>query len=173
MKKYCIVCGKEIPAEYNSQKYCSKKCMNFKHNEEHKKKLTPASGMYKCKYCGKEFYYEHGQSNYGSIGCKVKPYEFCCYECGVKYRSDKFRCGYSTEAKQQMIKKVKATKLKRYSNANYNNINKIKSTCFKKYGTESISCLREIQEKVVRNAPSRTRNRVQRRSEWRDRKSVV
>lgn len=148
MKKYCICCGKEIPQKFHSIKYCSKACRSTYNSRLHRKRSCPQSSIRVCKYCGKRFYYIHGQDNYGNIGCKIKPYEYCSYECGVKHRSQKYKQSYDEEKKIKAINKIKETKYKNHGNENYNNTNKRKNTCLKKYGVQFISQLKEIQQKI-------------------------
>ena len=148
MKKICEYCKKEFETENKRVKYCSKRCKTNAGNRAHRKRLCPPSGVYTCKNCGKEFDYVHGQDNYGSIGCKIRPYEFCCYECGVQKRSEKQKRSMTPEKIENMIKRSKKTKLEKYNDENYSNREKAKKTCFSKYGVCSASCLDSIKLKV-------------------------
>jgi len=50
--------------------------------------------------------------------------------------------------KQEMVKKVKQTKLERYGDSNYNNIEKNKQTCLEKYGVQNVYQSDDIKEKI-------------------------
>lgn len=115
IKKICNFCKKEyITKSYNS-KYCCNKCRELD--------KTPSSGYYICKNCQKEFYYNHGQNNYGKPGRFIKSYDFCCYECGLEYINNKIHETWNKNwenGKPQSNKEViKKSKLSKFNDSNY------------------------------------------------------
>jgi dUTP pyrophosphatase len=75
-KKYCVICGKEIPKRSHRKKYCSKYCYDKKIREEAKANARKESGISSedvliCPNCGKTFVRgdRHGGMKYCSREC--------------------------------------------------------------------------------------------------------
>ena len=138
MKKICEYCKKEFEIENKQTKYCCKHCSNLAAYNRSKLRKAPKSGKYCCKACGKEFNYIHGQKDYGTKGCVIHSYEYCCYECGVKKRSNKFRSKYTPEKIEKMLTAQRNTNCDRYGVVNPMQrkeiMEKSKNTRLVKYG---------------------------------------
>ena len=78
-KKYCIVCGKEIPKHSQKKLYCGKYCYSQKIREEARERARKKYGISSedvltCPTCGKEFVRgdRHGSMKYCSKECSDK-----------------------------------------------------------------------------------------------------
>lgn len=87
----CVVCGKEFQFTGGTIPICSDKCREKRFHK------IPPTGIYYCKNCGKEIHYTEGQGSWNKDNQLVNPkgknhehvyksYNFCCYECGTKYK---------------------------------------------------------------------------------------
>ena len=87
----CVVCGKEFQFTGGTIPICSDKCREKRFHK------IPPTGIYYCKNCGKEIHYTEGQGSWNKDNQLVnskgknhehvyKSYNFCCYECGTKYK---------------------------------------------------------------------------------------
>lgn len=56
----------------------------------------------------------------------------------------------SDEEKEEIVNRIKQTKLLRYGNENYNNRYKNKETCLHKYGVDNVQKVKEINDKSVK-----------------------
>ena len=164
---YCEYCKKEFETENNQTKYCCKHCSNLAAYNRVKLRKAPKSGKYRCKGCGREFHYVHGQKDYGAKGCVIYSYKYCCYECGVKKRSNKFRGNYTPEKIEKMLIAQHNTNYDRYGVANPMQrkeiMEKSKNTRLVKYGdimpkdaiekSRKISKTKEFSEAVKTESP--------------------
>lgn len=132
MTKTCEMCGKQYEKSFRND-CCSVSCYKLKLSILH----SPPSGWRVCQYCGKKYYYTHGQDNWlsnGKIGrsqSSANSIKFCCYECGKEDRKDK----------------ISKSKKFRYGDSRYNNMEKTKATNLEKYGVECSLANPEIIEK--------------------------
>jgi len=131
----CRICGKKFKARFSHNMTCSIKCKS----RARKLDSYPPTGIRKCDYCGKEYYYIHGMPNWNKNGAYNKRGSFesskyCCYECG----------------KAVSRNKSKQSKYDKYGDPNYNNLEKYKETCQIKYNTDNTLKVPEI--KARRNA---------------------
>lgn len=111
----------------------------------------------KCEICGKDSIfrdYKRGYSPACSASCMTK----------IQFKNQE---PMSKERKELMVSRVKATKLERYGDENYNNSEnnkrvwteeqkeKSKKTCLKRYGVENISQLETIKDKKKKTTISK------------------
>ena len=90
MTKICEMCGKQHEKSFRND-CCSVSCYKLKLSILH----SPPSGWRVCRYCGKKYYYTHGQDNWLSNGktgrsqSSANSTKYCCYECGKEDRKNK------------------------------------------------------------------------------------
>lgn len=141
----------------------------------------------KCAVCGKSISecalsshlkWNHGLTYKQYFDTYIEPQPHICPYCnrreqkwvgkgGIKYR----KCCQGAECKSKCysehnagglpnsIKKIRATKLKRYGTISFNNRDKAVSTCKQKYGVSNVAQLQEVREKMNNTLFKRTGKR--------------
>lgn len=129
----CFTCGKDYEVKYhkrNSQRFCSKTCSA--NNPEVKQKNRDAvKATFDEKYGG------HPMAVNGSTIENYKASMIANH--GVEYAPKMKDFG----------SKVKASKLERYGDANYNNVSEMKATMLEKYGVDNFRKTKEYKEKYT------------------------
>lgn len=160
----CENCKKEYEwINGKSKKFCCITC-----SRQWKNKHLNKEEKHTCLKCGKEYTYIIGQKNWyknnslkfgkGTVDSK----KFCCYNCGMNYRSAKMektnlkKFGTKTPMESDIIKeKSKKTCLKKYgveySFQSENNKRKAKETCLKRYGVDNFAKTDIFYQKVKQN----------------------
>ena len=158
----CLYCGgdtKFLTIDRGYRNYCCKACLyqDPKRLEKTKQTLIERYGD-PCynniekskKTCLKKYGHERAQSS-SQIRNKVKD----TWNKKSQEEIDQFRENHKKVwenkplyQKQEMVKKVKQTKLERYGDSNYNNIEKNKQTCLEKYGVQNVYQSDDIKEKI-------------------------
>lgn len=113
-----------------------------------------------CEFCGNHYIWDN-TPNYGKRGRIIKSDRFCCYECGVKYITNKIKGTFIKKYGVDNISKLPEIKEKK-KHTFYNNfgtdygkceaINKQREeTCLNKYGVKS-----PLESKLIRDKANKT-----------------
>jgi very-short-patch-repair endonuclease len=156
-------CGK--PTEFISisngyRTYCSKKCRANNINEIHEKTIQTKLQKYgdpnfnnleKSKMtCLERYGVERAQSS-ETVRERIKnTWKEKSQEDIDKYSDSKRKmwAGKSIQDKQEMVRRVKKTKLQKYGDPNYNNPDKTKQTCLERYGVDNVFKSKDIQKRI-------------------------
>lgn len=141
---YCHICKEETE---NNPKTFTLKHLRIYHKDYTAKKyydtFLKKENEDVCMYCGKIKKFLSISEGYiktcSDIKCRYKNYNI-----GDKISKTMNESGIAISR----VRKIKATKLKRYGDENYNNIEKHKETCLDKYGVDSHFKNKKIKEKI-------------------------
>jgi len=125
--KICPTCNKTFTISYrkNKQIFCSKTCAQ--HNPSVLEKMEKSKQKtYNEKYNGL-----HPMQTKQTVD---------------NFKKSLFKNHGDNYFKEYLVEKTKESKLKKYGNANYNNIEKVKLTCLEKYGVDNFVKTEEYKE---------------------------